>query len=194
MFSRDFYAQEATVVARALLGAVLVRQINTRTIRGRIVETEAYRPGDAASHSFVRQTARNAPMWEAPGHAYVYFTYGVHWLLNAVCEPVTRPAAVLIRAIEPLEGQDLIAANRAGRPMRAWTSGPARLTQALQITGEQNRADLTTGAGAVWIEIGPAIPDNQVRVGPRIGLGSVPEPWRSMAWRWWISDNPYVSR
>lgn len=195
-FSRDFYGQEAPAVARALLGAVLVRQIDGRRISGRIVETEAYRRDDAASHSFVGKTPRNLPMWEAPGHAYVYFTYGRYWLLNVVCEPEDHPAAVLIRAIEPLEGQDMIAANRAGRPPRHWTSGPGRLTMALQITGsEHNRADLTTASGSLWIEARAPVPDEQVRSGPRIGLGNnVSEPWLSIPWRWWIADNQYISR
>jgi DNA-3-methyladenine glycosylase len=196
ILDRDFYTQEATTAARALLGAVLVRPLDGRRITGRIVETEAYRClDDAASHSFVGKTARNLPMWEAPGHAYVYFTYGMYWLLNVVCEPVEHPAAVLIRALEPLDGQDIIAANRAGRPFRHWTSGPGRLTMALQITGDQNRADLTTGSGGLWIETGDPVPDEQVRTGPRVGLGKrVPEPWVSIPWRWWIADNRHISR
>ena len=196
ILTRDFYAQDATLVARALLGAVLVRQIDGRRISGRIVEAEAYRrQDDAAAHSFVGKTARNRPMWETPGHAYVYFTYGMYWLLNAVCEPVDHPAAVLIRAVEPLEGQDMIAAHRAGRPFKQWTSGPGRLTMALRITGDHNRTDLTTPSGGLWIEAGDPVPEEQVRTGPRIGLGQrVPEPWLSIPWRWWVADNPHVSR
>jgi DNA-3-methyladenine glycosylase len=195
-FSRDFYVQEAPTVARALLGAVLVRQIDGRRISGRIVETEAYRRDDAASHGFAGKTPRNLPMWETPGHAYVYFTYGRYWLLNVVCEPEDHPAAVLIRAVEPLEGQDVMAANRAGLPPKHWTSGPGRLTMALQITGgEHNRADLTTDSGSLWIEAGAPVPDERVCTGPRIGLGNnVPEPWLSIPWRWWIADNQYISR
>lgn len=196
LLSRDFYAQESTTVARALLGAILVRQIDGQRLSGRIVEVEAYhRQADAASHSHRGKTPRNAPMWEAPGQAYVYFTYGMYWLLNAVCEPVDHPAAVLIRAVEPLEGLDLIAANRAGRSPKEWTSGPGRLTRALGITGDQNRADLTRAASGLWIESGDPVPEDQVRTGPRIGLGrSVVEPWRSMPWRWWIVGNAHVSR
>ncbi len=196
VFDRAFYAQDATIVARALLGAILVRRLDGQRVSGIIVETEAYRlQDDAASHGHAGRTARNAPMWDAPGHAYLYFTYGMHWMLNAVCEPPDRPAAVLIRAIDPREGLDLIAANRPGRRPREWTSGPARLTSALGITGAQNRADLVDSSGEVWIEVGTPVPDNQVRTGPRIGLGkNVPEPWLSVAWRWWIGDNPCVSR
>jgi DNA-3-methyladenine glycosylase len=196
ILDRDFYHREATTVARALLGAILVRQVDGGTIKGRIVEAEAYRRrDDAASHGFVGKTPRNLPMWETPGHAYVYFTYGMYWLLNVVCEPVEHPAAVLIRALEPVAGLDLIAANRAGRPFKTWTSGPGRLTMALQINGEQNRADLTTTSSHLWIEAGDPVPDDAVRTGPRIGLGQrVAEPWLSMAWRWWVADNPHVSR
>jgi DNA-3-methyladenine glycosylase len=196
MLSRDYYTQEAPIVARTLLGAILVRQLDGQRISGRIVETEAYHlQADAASHSHRGQTPRNAPMWGAPGHAYVYFTYGMYWLLNAVCEPVDHPAAVLIRAIEPLEGLDLIAARRAGRPINAWTSGPGRLTSALAITGDLNRADLTDPAAGLWIESGDTVPDDQIKTGPRIGLGTrVPEPWLSMPWRWWVAGNPHVSR
>jgi DNA-3-methyladenine glycosylase len=195
ILDRRFYTQEATTVARDLLGAVVVRRLDGQLIKGRIVETEAYRRrDDAASHGFVGKTARNLPMWEAPGHAYVYFTYGMYWLLNVVCEPADHPAAVLIRALEPLAGHDRIAANRAGRSYQQWTSGPGRLTMALKITGDQNRADLTTDSGDLWIEAGDPVPDEQVRTGPRVGLGKrVSEPWLSIPWRWWIVDNPHVS-
>lgn len=195
-YDQVFFAQNAPVVARALLGATLVRCLDGQRISGKIVETEAYSTqADAASHSHRGQTPRNAPMWEAPGFAYVYLTYGIHWLLNVVCEPVACPAAVLIRAIEPLEGEAIIAANRTGRPRKEWTSGPGRLTRALGITGDQNRIDLTTTTGNLWIEVSAPIADAAVRTGPRIGLGnSVPEPWLSRPWRWWIADNPHVSR
>ncbi len=193
---REFFAQQSTVVARDLLGARLVRQIDGRRVAGRIVETEAYRTvADLAAHSRSGKTARNLPMWEAPGHAYVYLTYGMYWLLNVVCEPVDHPAAVLIRALEPLEGLDVIAANRPGRPQDEWASGPGRLTMALAITGEDNRADMTSATSGLWIEAGERVPDAQVQAGPRIGLGKhVREPWLSMPWRWWVVDNPHVSR
>jgi DNA-3-methyladenine glycosylase len=196
MLPRDFYAQDAPLVARALLGAILVRRIDGQRIAGRIVEAEAYhQQADAASHSHRGQTPRNAPMWGTPGHAYVYFTYGMYWLLNAVCEPVNHPAAVLIRALEPLDGLDFIAAERAGRAPHEWTSGPGRLARALRIDGDLNRADLTTGAAGLWIEAGDPVPDAQVQTGPRVGMGQrVAEPWRSIPWRWWIADNPHVSR
>lgn len=193
---RPFFEQESTGVARALLGAVLVRAVNGQRMAGRIVETEAYRTiEDLAAHSRAGKTPRNLPMWEAPGHAYVYLTYGMYWLLNVVCEPEDAPAAVLIRAIEPLDGLDLIAANRAGRAPKHWTSGPGRLTMALGINGDDNRADMTDPDSGLWLEAGDPVPDADVRIGPRIGLGKhVPEPWLSIGWRWWIADNLHVSR
>lgn len=196
ILTREFYNQPATVVARELLGARLVRQINGQRVCGRIVETEAYRtPDDLASHGRDKRTARNLPMWETPGHAYVYLIYGMYWLLNVVCEPVDHPAAVLIRAIEPLEGETVMAANRAGQPRRAWTSGPGRLSLALDVSGAHNRVDMTIPDAGLWIEVGEPVPDDRVKTGPRIGLGkNVTEPWLSMPWRWWLSDNAFVSR
>ncbi|MCD4686142.1 MAG: DNA-3-methyladenine glycosylase [Anaerolineae bacterium] len=192
----DFYAQDARTVARALIGAILVRRVDGVRLAGRIVETEAYRTtGDLASHARMGKTPRNLPMWEAPGRTFVYLTYGVHWLLNAVCEPAETPAAVLIRAIEPLDGLDVIGINRAGRPFKQWTSGPGRLTKALAINRDNNRADLTTPASDLWIELGAPVPDADVQTGPRIGLGKhVPDPWLSIPWRWWIKGHPHVSR
>ncbi len=191
---REFYDRPATAVARDLLGALLVREIDGQRVSGLIVETEAYTGlDDMASHGRKHRTPRNTIMYGAPGHAYVYFTYGMHWLLNVVCEPQDHPAAVLLRAIDPQEGQSIMAANRPGRPPRDWTRGPARLAQALGVAGEQNGLDLT-GKRDLWIEAGPPVPDEQVRTGPRIGLGSVVEPWLSMPWRWWVADNPNVSR
>jgi DNA-3-methyladenine glycosylase len=194
--TRDFYTQDARTVARALLGAILVRRVDGVRLAGRIVETEAYRTtDDLASHGRAGKTPRNLPMWETPGHAYVYLTYGVHWLLNAVCEPAEHPAAVLIRALEPLDGLDVIGLNRPGRPVKEWTSGPGRLTKAFAINGDDNRADLTTPDSGLWIEMGDPVSDEDVHTGPRIGLGkNVPDPWLSMPWRWWIKDNPHVSR
>lgn len=194
---RQFYAQHATQVARELLGALLIRRLPSGAlISARIVETEAYSGvDDLASHGRAKRTPRNLPMYGAPGHAYVYLAYGIHWLLNVVAEPVDAPAAVLIRAVEPLTGLEHIAARRNGRDQRAWTSGPARLTVALAIDGTHNTLDLTTTAHGLWIAAGAPVPDSAVRTGARIGLGKrVTEPWLSMPWRWWIADNPYVSR
>lgn len=192
----DFYNRSALVVARDLLGARLVRVLPDGTrIAGRIVETEAYTGlDDLASHAGRhKRTPRNLPMWKAPGRSYVYFTRGIHWMLNVVVEPEDQPAAVLIRAIDPLEGLDTIGRHRPDSKPLDWTSGPARLTRALAISGALNEADMTTTAAGLWIEDDEAIPDELVRSGPRIGLGKTPEPWFSIPWRWWVGGNAYVS-
>ena len=193
---RTFYERQSLIVARELLGAKLIHvEPGIGKIPGRIVETEAYTGvDDLASHGRHRRTARNLPMWGEPGHAYVYMSRGIHWMFNVVTEPVDTPAAVLIRALEPLEGLDVIAARRNGRSLTEWTSGPARLTQALNIDLKFNRVDLTSVDGGLWIESDLTVSDAAVKTGPRIGLGKTPEPWYSMLWRFWIADNPHVSR
>jgi DNA-3-methyladenine glycosylase len=122
-------------------------------------------------------------MYGPPGQAYVYFTYGMHWMLNCVTGPQGFPAAVLIRAIQPREGLQQIAARRAGRPLRDWCNGPAKLCQALDIDGQHNGLPLWQDSGGLWLESGQPVPDGQVRCTPRIGIPRVPEPWRSMPWR-----------
>jgi DNA-3-methyladenine glycosylase len=129
-------------------------------------------------------------MYGMAGVAYVYFTYGLHWCLNAVCLPADYPAAVLIRAIEPVEGLEVMGARRSGRPSAEWTDGPAKLTQALGIDGSQNGVDLTKTDGGLWIEAGESVPDERVVIGPRVGINNVPEPWRSMPWRFRKSPSP----
>ncbi len=190
---RHFYDRPTLNVARDLLGCTLVHRLNGRRLSGRIVETEGYvGPQDLASHSRRGPTKANAVMFGPPGYAYVYFTYGMHWLLNAVTEADGFGSAVLLRAIEPLEGQDLIAANRPGRPPLEWTSGPAKLTKALAVDRACNGADLC--GGDLFIGAGDRVPDHQVQTGPRIGIASVPEPWRSHPYRFWLKGNPYVSK
>lgn len=186
----------AQTVARASLGARLVRVLpNGARLSGRIVETEAYTGlDDLASHGHAKPTKRNRPMYGPPGHAYVYFTYGNYWMFNVVCEPEGDPAAVLVRAIEPLEGLEEMAARRPGRDPFEWTSGPGKLVLAMGISGADNTLDLTTTANNLWIEPDVSVADDQVRTGPRIGMGKTPEPWHSIPWRWWVGGNPFVSR
>ena len=176
----SFYSRPTLTVARELLGAHLVRMLNGQRLEGEIVEAEAYiGESDLGCHAKAGKTARTAVMYGRAGIAYVYFTYGMHWMLNAVTEAEGFPAAVLIRAIRPTEGVDLISQRRQGRD----TKGPAKLTQALGIDGAQNGIDLTRQDDLLWIEAGAPIQDESVTIGPRVGLYSVPEPWKSKPWR-----------
>ncbi len=177
---RSFYERDTLVVARELLGARLVRVLDGVRLAGTIVETEGYvGESDLGCHAKAGKTLRTAVMYGPGGVAYVYFTYGMHWMLNAVTEAEAFPAAVLIRAISPIEGHTLM---RVRRKFDSY-DGPAKLTQALSIDRAQNGVDLTEPSGGLWIEAGSPIPDERVTIGPRVGLYSVPEPWKSKPWR-----------
>lgn len=137
--SASFYARDTVRVARALVGKRLVRMDGNQRIAGMIIEAEAYRgEEDLACHCRAGRTPRTEIMYGPPGRAYVYFVYGMHWLLNIVTEVEGFPGAVLIRAIKPEEGLDFIARRRNGRPQKNWTDGPAKLCQALAINGKAN--------------------------------------------------------
>jgi DNA-3-methyladenine glycosylase len=175
-----FYAQPTLTVARGLLGARLVRILDGVQLAGIITEAEAYvGEEDLGCHAKSGKTKRNAAMYGRPGYAYVYFTYGNHWMLNTVTEREGFPAAVLLRAIQPVEGVEIMLQRRGGRD----TYGPGKLTQALGIDGSLNGADLCTVESGLWIETGQPVPDEAVVIGPRVGLYTVPEPWKSMPWR-----------
>jgi DNA-3-methyladenine glycosylase len=179
-FPRDFYDRSAVIVARELVGARLVRVQDGIRLSGIITETEAYLgEEDLGCHAKAGRTARTAILYGPPGHAYVYFTYGMHWLLNAVTGSTDFPAAVLIRAIQPAEGIEVMTARRTGRGF----DGPAKLTQAMEIAGGENGLDLTRVGSKLWIEEGIEIPRRYVTTGPRVGLNNVPEPWKSKPWR-----------
>ena len=181
-----FYNRPTLTVARELLGARLVRILDEQRLVGEITETEAYiGESDLGCHAKAGKTARTAVMFGRAGIAYVYFTYGMHWMLNAVTETEGFPAAVLIRAIRPLEGMAIIHQRRSGRD----TKGPAKLTQALGINGDLNGHDLTRPNPEMWIEAGQPIPDERVTIGPRVGLYSVPEPWKSKPWRFLVNKS-----
>jgi DNA-3-methyladenine glycosylase len=182
-----FYNRNGVDVARDLLGKRLVRMLDGQRISGIIIETEAYDGmQDLACHARVGETKRNAVMFGAAGRAYVYFTYGMHWCLNVVTGEPDYPAAVLLRAIEPLEGLAIIAENRSQVNQKNWTNGAAKLTQAMQINGDQNGINITRRDGHLWIETGWQIEESLVQTGPRIGIANTPEPWRSMLWRFWF--------
>ena len=196
---QDFYARSARSVAQALLGKRLVRLDRGRRIAGIIVEAEAYcdaEEPDLACHGTANRgqpTRRTEVMFGPAGFAYVYFTYGMHWMLNIVTGQVGRPNAVLLRALEPVEGEDLMAQRRAPRPRKLWTNGPGKLAQALDIDKRLNGHNLFAGNGLLWVEADLQVSSSQVCSGPRVGLGKTPEPWFSKPWRYWIDDNPYVS-
>ncbi len=187
----SFYARPSDEVARDLLGCDLVSTIEGHRCVGRIVETEAYHgPEDEASHAAARigRTARNEAMFGRPGLAYVYRIYGVHWCLNAVTDALDFPAAVLIRAAEPIEGIDIARERRRGRPDQDLMRGPGNLCSALGITGELNRHDLSLPP--LVIMSGEAVPDQRVRRGPRIGITRAAE----LPLRFVVTGNPCVSR
>jgi DNA-3-methyladenine glycosylase len=180
----SFYDRDAVEIARALLGMHLVRVENGASISGVITETEAYRGiEDLGCHAHSGKTKRNEVMFGPPGRAYVYFTYGMHWCLNFVTGAEGSPAAVLIRAVEPLEGLDVIAARRAGRHRAIWCDGPAKLTQAFRVTGEQNGVDICSMQNGLFVEEGEPVEKGMILATPRIGLNNVPDPWRGMPWR-----------
>jgi DNA-3-methyladenine glycosylase len=187
---RKFYENNTLEVARGLLGRRLVRLDEGQRLAGLIIETEAYRgESDLGCHAKAGLTPRTQVMYGPPGHAYVYFTYGMHWMLNFVTEPQGFPAAVLIRAIFPTEGIPVIAARRSGRPRPQWTDGPGKLCQALAIDRRLNGADLLVPQAELFVENGIHIPDSSVTIGPRVGLNSVPEPWKSILWRFRVSQD-----
>lgn len=180
---RSFYDRPTLTVARELIGARLVRILDGMILTGLITETEAYiGEDDLACHAKAGRTKRTDPMYGPPGHAYIYFTYGNHWMLNVVTEKENFPAAVLIRAIQPTEGIDVMMKRRQGRD----TFGPGKLTQALGITISENYADLTESGSSLRIEAGVFVPDSSVTIGARVGLNNTPEPWLSKPWRFLV--------
>lgn len=186
----SFYARPTPEVARRLLGHILVSDVGGRRTAGRIVETEAYiGPDDPACHGYgARRTRRNASLFARPGTAYVYFTYGMHWCLNAVTERPGFPAAVLIRALEPLEGLATMRRRRGGVPDRQLCSGPARLCQALGVSGREDGIPLTRGR--LRVVRAPSRQRYAIMMTARIGIT------RAADWplRFLIEDSPWVSR
>lgn len=188
---RSFFAGPTLQVARSLLGTRLVRLENGRRIAGVIIETEAYRgEQDQGCHARAGLTPRTRVMYGEPGHAYVYFTYGKHWMLNFVTEDQGFPAAVLVRALLPMEGIDLIASRREDQPPARWTDGPAKICQALAIDGRLNGSDLCALQSVLFVEAGDQIADEDVTIGPRVGLNTVPEPWKSIPWNFKVLSDP----
>lgn len=178
--SESFFARPATDVARELIGAGLL----VEDVGGRVVETEAYAPTEPASHSFRGPTKRNSSMFAAPGTAYVYRSYGLHWCFNVVCE---TGSAVLIRALEPLWGIAQMEARRGTRAHRLLCSGPGKLTSALGITGALD--GLPLGRPPIrWLRA--ELRNLEVVTGPRIGISKATE----LPWRYGLANSPFISR
>jgi DNA-3-methyladenine glycosylase len=190
---RGFYDRDTLTVARELLGQQLVRRLDGQRIAGHIVEVEAYIGAqDKACHAAAGRTARNVAMYGPPGHAYVYFVYGMHHCFNAVTEGEGAPAAVLVRALDPVEGIDVMRRHRAGRTDAELTNGPAKLCYALAIDRALDGADLVAGE-TLWVERDERIADGAVATGPRVGVRG-DERALTVPWRFWVLGNQYVSR
>lgn len=184
---RSFYSRKAETVAKELLGCFLVTNLPEGITVGKIVETEAYlSAGDLSSHSYKGRTPRNAVMFDSPGRAYVYFTYGMYYCFNTVTGPKGKGEGVLIRSLEPLEGIELMKKRRGVEDIENLCSGPAKLTQAMGIDIKLNGAELTRGP----IIIQESDQKVEIITSTRIGITkSIDLPLR-----FFIKDNPFVSR
>ena len=184
---REFYSRNTLDVARELLGKTLIHRTENGILAGRIVETEAYTSDDPACHASRGMTPRNSMMFGEPGHAYVYFTYGMYHCFNAVTAPEGIGEAILIRAVEPTHGIDVMMRNRGITDMRNLTSGPGKLCIAFGLNKQHNGLDLTSSD--LMIADGEP-PESEIVATTRIGIRLAAE----MPWRFYISGNPYVSK
>jgi DNA-3-methyladenine glycosylase len=185
--ARAFYERPTIEVARDLLGHVIISNCSPGHTTGRIVETEAYLgPDDPASHAARQRGGRVEVMWGESGIAYVYRSYGIHAMLNVVAKTPGATGAVLIRALEPIEGIEIMRTRRAVVDQRLLCSGPGRLCQALGIGLDKHGTDLVT-SDSLWIS--PGEPPRNVSTSGRIGISRGQE----LPWRFWITDNPHVS-
>lgn len=183
-----FLEDDVVAAARRLLGCILIYEKGGVRMSGRIVETEAYHQTDAASHSYKGKTPRTEVMFGPAGHVYVYFTYGMHYCMNIVTGKMGEGSAVLIRALEPLEGLELMRGNRRGVSDAQLTNGPAKLCQALGISLAYNGHDVTKPP--LRLEVGPMLSDNAIAVTTRIGISR--DAHRK--WRFYVAASPFVSK
>jgi len=189
---RAFYEQDTQTAAQRLLGQIVSRRLPTgEALSGIIVETEAYLTDDPACHAYRGQTPRNSAMFGPPGHAYVYFTYGLHMMLNLVCAPEGVAEAVLIRALEPVEGIETMRRHRGGIvETRQLTDGPGKLAQALALTRlSHNELDVTDPASDLLVLPNKYPPFDMVTT-TRIGITQGVD----LPWRYYVAGNPYISR
>lgn len=187
--ARSFYSRGSDAVARDLLGKYLVRSIDGRLLVGKIVEVEAYfGEGDPASHASRGMTPRNALMFGPPGYSYIYLNYGVHWLLNVVTQPVGSAGAVLIRAVEPVEGIGDMLLNRPVSSIYELGSGPGKLTQSLKIGPNLNGMDMTDPKSGLYIAEGREIP--KIRRSSRVGISAGTEHLL----RFFVEGSAFISK
>ncbi|HEY8479858.1 MAG TPA: DNA-3-methyladenine glycosylase [Spirillospora sp.] len=190
LLPRDFFDRPVEDVAPSLLGRVLRHRTPEGVVAVRLTEVEAYAGRrDPASHAYRGKTARNAVMFGPPGHAYVYFTYGMHFCVNLVCGPEGTSMAVLLRAGEIIEGEETARARRPRSTVRDLARGPARLCQALAIAREQNGLDVCSPGGSLTVHAGRPVDPAVIRTGPRVGVNGAKE----VPWRFWIDGDPTVS-
>lgn len=187
MLSESFFnGKTVEELANALLGCELIHETEEGVTAGIIVETESYHQTDEASHSYKYRSARNEIMFGPPGHAYIYFTYGMHWCFNVVAEPEGVGAGVLIRALEPTRGIDLMKKRRGRDNLHELCNGPAKLVQAMGISKADYGKALYKGNFYLAEQ---KIQGFEVNSGPRVGISKA----REKPWRFWIADNPFVS-
>ena len=194
--NREFFTSEDTLrIARELLGKLLVvPALDGTRVSGMIVETEAYLGViDKAAHSYGgRRTQRNEITYAEGGHVYVFFVYGMYFQLNLVTGPVDDPHVVLIRAVEPVEGIEIMRERRGEMKDKNLTSGPGKLCIALGITRELNGEDLTE-SGRIWVEEYKGFTKKDIAIGPRVGIDYA-EEFAGLPWRFWVEGNAFVSK
>lgn len=183
----EFYNRSTLDVAHDLPGHILFHHTKDGMVAGRIVEVEAYGPDDPANHAYKGKTFRNAAMFGPPGTAYIYKIYGIYWCFNAVTAPTNVGEAVLIRALEPVEGLEIMRSNRKGVNERLLCSGPGRLCQAMGIVGSANGHTLNTEP--LWIG-GESLSNREIIMKPRIGISRAID----LEWRFYLANSPYISR
>ncbi|MBN2202727.1 MAG: DNA-3-methyladenine glycosylase [Candidatus Aenigmarchaeota archaeon] len=184
---RNFYSRSTLKVAKGLLGKVLVHKTKFGVLKGRIVETEAYLGDkDPGSHAFRKITPRNKIMFGMPGFAYVYFTYGNHWLMNVVTEKEGVAGTVLLRALEPIKGIEIMKKNRNKKDIRILTNGPGKLTQAMMVGKKHNGIDVTKGE--LFIEDSKTKP--RIHTTTRIGI----KTGANLPYRFYVKDSVFVSK
>jgi len=186
--TESFFSRDTVQVARDLVGKRLVRLEGNQRISGIILETEAYRgEEDLACHCRAGRTPRTEIMYGPAGRAYIYLIYGMYWLLNFVTESEGSPGAVLIRAIGPEEGKEKISQRRGNQPEKHWTDGPGKICLALGINADFNGLNTCAPQAKIFVENEQGLDPGLIITGPRVGLESVPEPWRSIPWRFVVN-------